>query len=411
MPAVRTVQLVVEVDGLLLRFGRLVPDALALLHVLTEIGRQAPSSQPRLALALARFGRAAPPDWQGLGLDDELRGLGAAMRMLDDGGGLAGGQEPSTGVLLLAGSERQARAAIEAGIPAYRISDRPAAVHWQLALRDVPRVVREALRMPVPRALPDALRRGTLVAVPEGGASAGRARAAQVLRQDLRADWFTLGDTQVFHVEAASALDVLLALPQARALAEGIAPDALGVASDGGGAGTLFARGAHALVAPARAGDLAWAQVRRARLGAAPASAAAAPLPGSGPQALDGCLWLGFGTTAADRVLVVTWEEPQAHAAATAWAEHLRQLLGGDAVLLGAAQPQPLALLWQAERNQLRAVVHLRMQGAVAVDWSEDPGLPAVPVLTVSGLGAAPNGDGRMEALAQRLLTRSDLRA
>jgi hypothetical protein len=401
---IQAVKLVVALDGLLLRFGRLVPDAMDMLHRLADIKAQASPPHPRLEVALASFGGGESPDWHATGLDAARRTLDATTMDLRDGADLAGGRSASTGVMLLAGCEQQAKAAIGAGLPAYHVSDRPPRAHWHLAVRDVPRVVREALRMPVPRALPDPARRGSLVATPEGGAAAGRARGAIVLGQDPNADWATVDGTHIFYAEDPHAIAALLALPQARPLATHVTLGSVGLALHARtGPDTLLVFRAHALVAPAQAGDLRWEHVRRARRGTTPHVGSTVLQDERGPYTLDGRVCLGFETADADHLLVFTLDAALERASALAMAARLRHLVGGDAVVLGTADTQPLDVLWRAERNQLRAIVHLQASGAAAIHRSEDGSLPTVPVLTVSGCSAAPQGHDWAARLAAQL--------
>ena len=65
--------------------------------------------------------------------------------------------------------------------------------HWDLSMRETPRVIAEAVRLAVPRPVPDAARRGTLIALPEESPSAARARGVDALRADPCADWVTIG--------------------------------------------------------------------------------------------------------------------------------------------------------------------------------------------------------------------------
>lgn len=409
-------QLSIEVDGLVQRFGRLVPDAAGLLERIAEIRAQASAPHPRLDVALVRFGAGDRSDLRAdlaaLGLDAAVSKLEAAAVLHASAAELGQLADATTGVMLLAGRHREARAAIGAGIPAYLVSDRQPAEHWHLFLQEVPRVIAESVRLAVPRPLPDSARRGTLIAVREGGAAAGRARGAEVLRSDLRADWVTIGEWQVVYVEQDSASALLLALPDARTIADDVNLASIGVRKNERSEHVMLASAEYALVGSPRDSDLHWTQARRARFGAASSAAGGAedmaPALDLGEVDTRGgtpfhAFAVAYGNADADRLLVlqpderIGWEQLKPLALA------LRERLGSDAILLCPGEARPLDVLWEDERNRLRAIIRLRVGADPEISETLEETLPRLRVLTVSANTPAVDPAALAGSIASRL--------
>ena len=428
------VLLAVEMDGLIQRFGRLVPDTAGLLERIAEIRREAIPPHPRLEVLLTRFGDADPrvlrDELAALGLDVAVRALQADTVILDGAADLSRLAVPNTGVMLLCGREQDARAAIQAGVAAYLVSDRPPVEHWHLLLREAPRVISEAMRLAVPRPIPDSARTGMLIAVPEGDPAAARDRGTASLLLDLHSDWMTIGDTQILYVEEGDASTALLACPGARRLAKDVRLGSLSVATGRSTrSAAVFASGQFSLNSSAQPGDLRWEHVRRARLGARPSSI---PSPAETPCSATGsvgepgvewlrpmldfglvdgksaspfrCIALPYATPFADRILALVLENGGSNEATASFALRLRERLGGDAVLICWGELEPSRLLWEAERNQLRAIVHVQVGGDPALSEGVEESLPLVPAFIVSGVHSGTDWLGLADNLADRLL-------
>jgi hypothetical protein len=353
-----------------------------------------------------------------------LSALGADLIATTGGADLAGLADPATGVMLLAGCESEARAAIQASVLAYLISDRAPAEHWHLPVHETPRVIAEAVRLAVPRPVPDAARRGTLIVLPEESPSGTRARGIQALRVDLRADWVTIGEEQILYIEDARARALMLAVPGARELAENIRLQSLAIARGREGSPDIvFASGKYSLTIRALPGDLRWEQVRRARLGA-PSPPPTAP---SQPEPLHGlteqmtdqsieriksmahpgeplrCEALPYGTESSDSITMLLLDRDVDGPGATSFALRLRERLGGDAMLVCSDKAAPSRALWQADRNRLRAIVQLRPADEFSVARVADQSEPPVPIFAVSGAGPGTDWIGMADILAATL--------
>ncbi|WP_341887207.1 hypothetical protein [Variovorax sp. YR752] len=401
----KVLNLVIEVEGLVRRFGRLDPDVQSMLQRLATIRTWAKPPHTCLEMSLARFGGDA--DVSASQGDGSMTAVEATTLLMNDPRDLAALAGAEAGVMLLTAFDDHARSAIDAGVPAYQVGDHAQFLHSALHPRDVPRVLSEALRLPVPRPLPDAARRGTLVSIPDEGPQAARARGAAALRLDPRADWLTLGTQQVLYLEDEAAISAALGAPHARRVADGVALHKLALLSGGQSRqASLVTSDGHRLIqSRAEAGEAPWAQSRRTRLGApaiaVPDPAAATlsfPATHHGPYTL-----LGYASAAADRLLVVYWDAAADGAGALSFALRVRECLGGDAVVLAPLGAAPLEVLWQSERNRLRAIVHLQGTGAAALRESQETSPPPVRVLFVSGLDAEPEWMQAADRVAGRL--------
>jgi hypothetical protein len=185
------VRLAIEVDGLIQRFGRAVPDSVALLDRVSELRDRAHASGGRLDVALTRLeprnGGALEADIDALGLGAKLRALDAELVELPDASSLAA---PGGRAMLLAGRWASARAALAGGMVAYLVSDRRESDPRQLEIEEAARVIAESLQLAVPRPVSPEARRGTL-----------SARGLAALRRDPHADWFSLGRVQIVYAE------------------------------------------------------------------------------------------------------------------------------------------------------------------------------------------------------------------
>lgn len=265
----RSITLAVEIDGLVQRFGRLVPDTAALLDRIAVLRAQAGGD---LKVVLVRFGADRPEgvasDIDSLGLGSARNALNAEIAALPHGTNLAGLTGRRT--MLFGGSEHSVGLALATGLPAYVVSDRRLPDHRRLFLGEADRMIAEALRRPVPRPMSDETRTGIVLALEGGSAKRVRARGLELLRLDPRADWLQLGPRQVVYTEIEEVADRL-----SREGAQLVARDihlgalAIGRLAEQAGGKLLVRDRKLGLGLFIGAGTRSWASVRRARIGTA----------------------------------------------------------------------------------------------------------------------------------------------
>ena len=211
----RGVRLALDVDGLLQRFGRAVPDGDALLAELSRIRHRlsAPTAERNLEIYLLRFVSRGSSDESNTRLIDDLRSLdllsriealGAETLVLDaaaDLSALASAPSGRMGVMLMSGRHQPVAEALRAAIPAYVLSDRRLTGVEQLSVVDAGRVIAEGLRLPTPRPMSDETRKGFLLAVKIVDITDIRARVRAAMRHDPHADWIVIGSTMLLYGE------------------------------------------------------------------------------------------------------------------------------------------------------------------------------------------------------------------
>ncbi len=206
------VHLVVELDGLLERFGRVVPDAVAMLATAGHLRRRLKTMPrpPRLTVQAVRFG-ASPGDEAGLAA---LRRKLSQLEPWSAVGSLAGGAVVATDpsdlpptasgpdrLILLTASHRWFQQAVAASMEAYHIGHSKPPEHRGLPFDEVPRILEEALRIPTARPMSQGTRTGGLVSIPTTGPADARARALAALLEDPTADWLTIGEDLILYTE------------------------------------------------------------------------------------------------------------------------------------------------------------------------------------------------------------------
>ena len=413
------VTVAVEVDGLLQRFGRLVPDTAALIH---RLGRFQQAGGLQVLLFRIGGDEAA--------LRDDLDWLGMGTRygapeptVVADARELAARTGSRT--IVFAGREQTAREMLASGLPSYVVSDRRAPDHRLLPIVEADRVAAESIRVPVPRPMSDQTRRGMLLSIAVASPEEARAHGLDALRLDPRADWLTLGENQIFYVELPAAADWLRSAGAAQIGADvalgavSILPaepvqryvvalartprHALHLRRDGT-AGNWWGGRRTRIDAPAAPGsgiDLL-PSLRGHRYGTASGSSMSslsradpAP-PAAAPQerGLDGealsCLMLPFLHPEIEALSAI-WFESGAEPGRSEFAAELARRAGlKEAVLVcnrrGSASESLKSLLWQQEENNLVASVHLTAVGAapeagfsgaapvveIQVDWNRE---------------------------------------
>jgi hypothetical protein len=266
-------------DGLLERFGRPVPDAVAIAAALRRLDARLRGGPRRVDLAVEsiRFAAADPP-----APEDDVAGLPA--RRVDAPAAL-----PAASLLFTA-SHSRCREAAEAGLAAYVVGLGVPAQERGLGFTDVPRVVEESLRLPTARPMAAGVRTGGLLAIPAADPGAARARILDVVRVDANADWVTLGDVLVLYTEEPDLEDRLAAEDGVERLSYGVNQQRLAVDLDresqgAPGENVLLRRPGLALrevdgdAATAGAGALSWQQARRRVF----RGSASPPAPGPSP--------------------------------------------------------------------------------------------------------------------------------
>lgn len=413
--------MVLELDGLIQRFGRLVPDAVALLHQVRAIRGQLGPGAAALEVVIARFGpgdeATVAADLEALGLTGLAAALDARATILRDPAALTAGKE-SIDTMLLAGRSASAREALAAGLPAYVVEDRQARDHRRLAIAEAPRVIAESLRLATPRPMSDDSRAGSLIAVPADGSFEARARAIAVAAADPWADWLALGGWQIFHAGGESAVDRLMDTPRARRLAGEVHRSELALAGPGmaaGPGGALFEAAGFRLGLVPDVGGLEWRRVRRGwfaapsypRRPSPPALASVRDAAASGGAEASG--WSvadPFADDNEDALLAIV--EQGDGPLAMRIGEELRAAGCGAGLLYGFGFSSPAEalerLLWEGEINRLRAIVRIRPGRRPALDVAPgDPFHPADILVTVPdrpGAGVEPDAVARRAAAA-----------
>lgn len=416
------VTIAIEVDGLLQRFGRLVPDTAALIHRLGELRRT--DGSPALQILLFRIGR----DEAALRDDLEWLGIPAGYRapkqtVAADARDLA--TKSGSRTIFFVGREQTAREMLALGLPTYVVSDRLTSDHRLLPIVEADRVAAESIRVPVPRPMSEQTRRGMLFSIDASSPHETRARGIDALRLDSRADWLTLGENQILYVElpmaadwlrSAGALQIAADVPLGAISilpAEGAQPDitplartprhVLHLRQDGTPGNWRHERRTRIdAPAPPNSGTDFLPSLRGHRYGAGAGSS----MPGLGqldpvpPAAVSQERGLD-GDTLSSRML--PFLHPQIEALSVIWfdsgaephlsefaAELARQAGLNEAVLIfkrqGSASESLQRLLWQQEENNLAAAVHLTAVGSppeanfsgrvpvleIQVDWNRE---------------------------------------
>jgi hypothetical protein len=270
--------LVVDLDGLLQRFGRRVPDAVGLVAraVNLRAWRATAASGSTLDISVVRFrdrgneeqGRAElMQDWARLGLADEVREFGLEPLLLDGSAALQRMAAAGSGVMLMSGRHAPVSDALASGIPAYVVSDRRQRSPEQLPVVDAERVLAESIRLPTPRPVAADSRSGSVLAIPISDVADARRHAEAAIREDARADWIVLGDHLLLYTENDESARRLTETEQARQLRVEVKTRLLSVVPPGADAPShpLFSRDGYALIIDDGDGSerMGWNEARR----------------------------------------------------------------------------------------------------------------------------------------------------
>ncbi|MBR0820271.1 hypothetical protein [Bradyrhizobium liaoningense] len=216
--AINGLRLVLDVHGLLQRFGKVVPDGAALLAQLYRVGERLATSKSDRTLEIyllsyAPIGRVAEArsslldELNRLDLMSSVTRLGAEPLLVDTAADLKALTSDPThsrrmGVMLMSGRNRPVAEALAAGIPAYVLSDQHLYGIEQLVLVEAERVIAEALRLPTPRPMSDESRTGSLLACEVTDVTDALERARAAIQDDPRSDWLVIGGTMLLYVES-----------------------------------------------------------------------------------------------------------------------------------------------------------------------------------------------------------------
>ena len=279
-------RLVLDVDGLLHRFGRPVAEAGALLEQIAQLRSLIASRRPDpgLEVYVARFVLGAQADAVRTGLDEDLRRLdlfdqvavlGSRPLVLGSAAELAEpevwpGTEDGTGVMLMSGRRHPVGEALARSVPAYVLSDRRRERRpEELPIVEAERVVAESLRLPTPRPMSDEARVGTLLSLAVANRADARAQVRSATREDPRADWIIIGDRLVLYTESADLERRLMTEAKTLRLRAGVRKTMLAVTPLGAPTpGELLFAGLSYAVVLRREGEaagplIAWADARR----------------------------------------------------------------------------------------------------------------------------------------------------
>jgi hypothetical protein len=216
--AIKGVRLVLDVYGLLQRFGKVVPDGAALLAQLYRVGERLAASKSDRTLevyllsyapidGVAEARSSLLDELNRLELMSSVTRLGAEPLLVDTAADLKAltfdsAHSRRMGVMLMSGRNRPVAEALAAGIPAYVLSDQRLPGVEQLVLVEAERVVAEALRLPTPRPMSDESRTGSLLACEVTGVTDALERARAAMQDDPRSDWLVIGNTMLLYTES-----------------------------------------------------------------------------------------------------------------------------------------------------------------------------------------------------------------
>lgn len=227
-------RVLLHLDGLLVRFGRPVPDAVGLAAALRRLRGRLERGPRRGALEVeaVRFAAADGADGGELG-DGSDDAAGLPLRRLPGAEGLGGGS------LLFTTSHARCAEALVGGAEAWLVGLGVEPQERGTAFADAPRLVEERLRVPTARPVADAVRTGGLLAIPVGSAAAARRLALEAIAEDPGADWVQLAGALVLYTEEPDLEDRLASRPGVERLSYGVRREDLALdlagAAEGGG--------------------------------------------------------------------------------------------------------------------------------------------------------------------------------
>ena len=231
------IHLLLVADGLVQRFGHLVPGAVALCASVERLNARLERgpTPDKVELHAVRL-TLGPPD----------SGTAETMRFeLQSMGGLPGrprthllkGFEnlrpqlhlgPEAVCLVLTATQKDFNAAWAADLDTYRLGFETAAQPSRaLEFDDVQRILEEKLHIPTARPMSRVARTGGLLAIPCDDPADARRQALEAMAEDAHADWTLLGSTLILYTEEPDYEDRLAARPGVERLSYGVQKDGL----------------------------------------------------------------------------------------------------------------------------------------------------------------------------------------
>ena len=282
------IRLLLHIDGLLQRFGRVVPDAIALLgsvdRLRARLGRGPwPVAIEPVAVRFADGTESLSTvlDELGLGPFDLPTETRAAVDALAPPG-------DDESLVLLSGNRRVYEEAWALGLDAYLVGLEPAEPSRGLAFGDIPRILEEKLRLPTARPMSNVARTGGLLAVTCADTAEARAQALEAMQADAQADWVILGNVLILYTEEPDYEDHLVSRANVERLSYGVQKHRLRVERRTKGEGLFVGQGFVLLEGevPANDNGSPWTSVRHRCLSAAREPARRAPVQSlwSGPE-------------------------------------------------------------------------------------------------------------------------------
>lgn len=269
--------ILIQLDGLLWRFGDVVPDAIAMLHdiriIESRLSGRDDQRSIRAKLFRAPGDREIPSGDKAARLADLLELSPSELEDVPAFGSL----NPDTSDVVLTTSHGVARQCRAKDIWAIRVSDQPSDRDIAMSFVDVMRGLEERLRIPTARPMRAAVREGGLLALKCDSADAAFDTALDAIRDDRHADWVIVDNVLLLYTENPDLDDALGELPHAERLSYGVNKLAL-VLEENGMPGTQDALmdigniRLRDLQSEATGGDgggqlLTWNEARRQRLG------------------------------------------------------------------------------------------------------------------------------------------------
>lgn len=267
--------ILIQLDGLLWRFGDVAPDAIAMLQDIRVISSQLRARNDERAVRVQTY--LAPGD-RNAPVGDKLARTEALLGLEQHGLQIVPAfdalQPASSDVILTSGDELYRKCRSE-DLWAIRVGDHASDGEMVLPFQEIRRGLEERLRMPTARPMRAAVRKGGLLSVECASPGDAYELALDAIRSDGNADWVILDSTLVLYMEDADTDDRFDVLPNAERLSFGINKQALAFASEAAapdsdgflrvGAYRLFETDSSA--SGCGSGEYApWSTVRRRRL-------------------------------------------------------------------------------------------------------------------------------------------------
>ena len=237
------IHLLLMADGVVQRFGRLVPGTVALcaaverLNARLEQGPTADKVEVHVVRRQSGVGDSDPSDAEALRFEiqsmgglpirprahviSSFRGLRSQLRL-----------DPEAVCVVFTATQRDFEAAWAAELDAYRIGFETAGVPSRaVPFDDAQRILEEKLRIPTARPMSRVARTGGLLAVHCDSVVDAQHQAMESMKRDVHADWTILGTTLILYTEEPDYEDRLAERPDVERLSYGVQKDHLSLIS------------------------------------------------------------------------------------------------------------------------------------------------------------------------------------